>query len=67
MFANLIVGLGLGSSRDVGISDRWRREINPLRTWFSLFSLVFAPRGRNVAMMLRGVWHGLRGTTGPYQ
>ena len=43
MFANLIVGLGLGSSRDVGISDRWRREINPLLTWLSLFSLVSRP------------------------
>ena len=34
---------------------------------FVLFSLVFAPRARNVAMMLRGVWHGLRGVMGPYR
>ena len=34
---------------------------------FVLFSLVFAPRGRNIAMMLRGLWHGLRGIVGPYR
>ena len=55
----------------------YRREYTP-KGWivqdflrvivkFSLFSLVFAPRGRNVAMMLRGVWHGLRGVTGPFR
>ncbi len=55
----------------------YRREYTP-KGWivqdvlrvlvkFVLFSLVFAPRGRNVAMMLRGVWHGLRGVTGPFR
>lgn len=34
---------------------------------FVLFSLVFAPRGKNIAMMLRGAWHGLRGIAGPYR
>lgn len=34
---------------------------------FALFSLVFAPRGRNIGMMLRGIWHGLRGVTGPFR
>ena len=55
----------------------YRREYTP-KGWivqdffrvlvkFALFSLVFAPRGRNIAMMLRGVWHGLRGVTGPFR
>lgn len=55
----------------------YRREYTP-RGWivqdllrvfvkFVLFSLVFAPRCRNVAMMLRGAWHGLRGVTGPFR
>ena len=55
----------------------YRREYTP-KGWivqdffrvlvkFVLFSLVFAPRGRNIAMMLRGVWHGLRGITGPFR
>jgi rhamnosyltransferase len=55
----------------------YRREYTP-KGWivqdlirvlvkFALFSLVFAPRGRNIAMMLRGIWHGLRGVTGPFR
>lgn len=55
----------------------YRREYTP-RGWivqdllrvfvkFVLFSLVFAPRRQNVAMMLRGVWHGLRGVTGAFR
>ena len=52
MFANLIVGLGLVSSREVGICDRWRREINPLLTWLSLLSLVSRP-GENLCVVRR--------------
>lgn len=55
----------------------YRREYTP-RGWvvqdvlrvlvkFALFSLVFAPRGRNFALMLRGIWHGLRGVAGPFR
>ncbi|RBP48445.1 glycosyltransferase family 2 protein [Arenicella xantha] len=47
-------------------SNWWKwNDIQRLGMIFIMFGLVKAPRRANLSMMLRGVWHGLRGVTGP--
>jgi rhamnosyltransferase len=47
----------------------WRwvlHDLARLAQLLAFFGLLRPPRGRNLAMMLRGLWHGLLGRGGPY-
>jgi rhamnosyltransferase len=44
----------------------WKlNELRRLSLWFVFFGLFVRPRRRRLRMMLKGIWHGLRGVRGP--
>ena len=62
MFRNTVLML-----RQVPMAWSWRvAHLRRIVLFFIFFGLIIAPRRERIAMMMRGIWHGLIGRMGNY-